>query len=87
MKDIILISRYREKHVLKHLYDNTYVFLPKDGYMRAGYFDDNKTIAFVDPSGGPFLHVGTTLEENKKKILSIDLIPYKGEKQYAITFE
>lgn len=87
MKDIILISRYREEHVLKHVYGKTYVFIPKGGYMRIGYFDDNETIAFVDPSGGPFLHVGSTLEENKKKILSIDLIPYNGEKQYAITFE
>lgn len=55
--------------------------------MWIGYFDDNKTIAFVDPSGGPFLHVGSTLEENKKKILSIDLIPYNGEKRIALTFE
>ena len=26
-------------------------------YMRVGYMEDNKTIDFVDPSGGPFIRV------------------------------
>lgn len=30
-------------------------------YMRVGYGDDMKTIAFVDPSGGPFISVGDGL--------------------------
>lgn len=30
-------------------------------YIRVGYEDDRKTIAFVDPSGGPFINVGYKL--------------------------
>ena len=26
-------------------------------FMRIGYMDDNKTIDFIDPSGGPFMKV------------------------------
>lgn len=39
-------------------------------YMRLGYMHDNKTIEFVDPSGGPFLKVGYDMAPGKQ-IVSI----------------
>ena len=37
-------------------------------YMRMGFLEDNKTIYFVDPSGGPYLSRGKRL--NKKYIIN-----------------
>ena len=31
-------------------------------FMRLGYTDDNKTIDFVDPSGGPIVYVGSQFD-------------------------
>ena len=31
-------------------------------FMRLGYMDDNKTIDFVDPSGGPIVYVGSQFD-------------------------
>ena len=31
-------------------------------YMRVGYLEDNKTIDFVDPSGGPMIYVGSRFD-------------------------
>jgi len=38
-------------------------------YMRIGYENDNITISFVDPSGGPYLCRGQRL--NKKYIINL----------------
>ena len=31
-------------------------------YMRVGYMEDNKTIDFADPSGGPMVHIGSQFD-------------------------
>ena len=31
-------------------------------YMRIGYAEDNKTIDFIDPSGGPMVHIGSQFD-------------------------
>jgi len=31
-------------------------------YMRVGYTEDNKTIDFIDPSGGPMVYVGSKFD-------------------------
>lgn len=31
-------------------------------HCRVGFMEDNKTYDFVDPSGGPFLQVGTKID-------------------------
>jgi len=35
-------------------------------YLRVGYEDDNKTINFIDPSGGPFMSVGYQFNKEYK---------------------
>ena len=31
-------------------------------FMRIGYMEDNKTIDFIDPSGGPFMRVHCSID-------------------------
>lgn len=33
-------------------------------FIRIGYKSDNKTIDFIDPSGGPYLSVGQRINKN-----------------------
>ena len=42
-------------------------------YCRIGYMNDNKTIEFVDPSGGPFLSIGQKISEDKEIISIINI--------------
>ena len=37
-------------------------------YMKCGYSEGTETIGFVDPSGGPFISVGTPLKEYNTKL-------------------
>ena len=57
----------KDKYVLDNRYGDLVQLIKQDGniylldgdlnYMRVGYNED-KTINFVDPSGGPFMRVG-----------------------------
>ena len=40
-------------------------------YCRLGFKEDNKTIDFIDPAGGPFLRVGEKIENYYAAIDSI----------------
>lgn len=37
-------------------------------YIRCGYGEDTETIEYVDPSGGPFISVDTSLKEYNTKL-------------------
>lgn len=49
------------------------------GYIRVGYEIDNKTINFIDPSGGPYLSVGQRV--NKDYVISSII---EADKQFKI---
>lgn len=66
MKDIELISRYGEKHLLKHIDGKLYTPYNFNTYLRI--IGDNP-IKAIDFDGGPFLSVGSKI--NNKKINSI----------------
>lgn len=69
MKDIKLGNRYTKYITLKNIGENEYKFdLDKLHYMRYIY-KDKKTVAAIDPEGGPYLAVGDTV--NDKVITSI----------------
>lgn len=55
----VLDNRYGDLIQLVKQDGNIYLLDGDLGYMRVGYNED-KTINFVDPSGGPFLRVGAT---------------------------
>lgn len=62
----------KDKYVLPNRYGDLVQLVKQDGnlyllngdldYMRVGYNED-KTINFVDPSGGPFLRVGAKWDD------------------------
>lgn len=84
MKTIELKSRYGDIHILEKIEDKKYKFLPSDNYMRCGLTDDKNKYHFVDPSGGPFISVGSILPEINSKVKDIEFIEGTGT---VITFE
>lgn len=64
-----LKSRYGDTWVLEEIDGGLKFTLPP--YTRIGFDGDNPNIlSFIDPSGGPFLQVGDTLDG--KKIIKIE---------------
>jgi hypothetical protein len=59
MKTAEYINRYGDKIIFKEINENQIQMLGGE-YYRMGYEQDG-TINFVDPSGGPFIQVGTEL--------------------------
>lgn len=75
-KEIIkLRNRYGELVYLEHIGNNDYLLKGSEGAMSCFrvIFEGNShsKIYAVDPSGGPFLAVGKTLEEVNRTIISI----------------
>lgn len=54
-------NRYGNYYEFKKLTENTYTIVGDLKYWRCGFNNDN-SIDFVDPSGGPFIDVGSTIE-------------------------
>lgn len=62
----------KDKYILPNRYGDLIQLIKQDGnvylldgelnYMRIG-FNDDKTINFIDPSGGPFMRVGAKWED------------------------
>lgn len=84
MDKIELKSRYGDIHILEKIEDKKYKFLPSDNYMRCGLTEDKNKYHFVDPSGGPFISVGSILPEVNSKVKDIEFIEGMGT---VITFE
>jgi hypothetical protein len=84
METIELKSRYGDIHILEKIEDKKYKFLPSDNYMRCGLTDDKNKYHFVDPSGGPFISVGSILPEVNSKVKDIEFMEGIGT---VITFE
>ena len=67
MKRIPLYNRYNDNLYLENIKDNNWVLKAKDpddlSYMRIGFTDaSHEVIDFIDPSGGPFMEVGNSIE-------------------------
>ena len=58
----VLDNRYGDLVQLIKQDGNIYLLDGDLGYMRVGYNDD-KSINFVDPSGGPFMRVGAEWDD------------------------
>ena len=81
----------KDKYVLDNRYGDLIQLIKQDGniylldgdldYMRVG-FNEDKSINFVDPSGGPFMRVGS--ERDNFVIKSIEGIANVG---YLFTLE
>jgi len=70
MENIKLNNRYNAKIWLEHINGDLWQLKsenPEDlQYMRFIHEDDNKTIYAIDPSGGPFMSLGTIVGFEKK---------------------
>lgn len=72
MEKIKLNSRWGDNY-LEPLGDNKYKLHSELDHIRLGFKEDLKVITFVDPPGGPFLSVGSSLPEvNDSLIKTID---------------
>jgi hypothetical protein len=73
MNKIKLDNRYNANIWIEHIDEDLWQLKaehPEDlRYMRLIYEDDNKTIYAVDPSGGPFLSLGTIVGFEEKYII------------------
>ena len=74
-KTILLKSRYGETHKLERIGgsdSHLFLFIPQDDYYRLSFNGKEEDgYDFVDPSGGPFISVGTKLESLNKVVKSI----------------
>lgn len=84
METIELKSRYGDIHKLEKIEEKKYKFLPSDEYMRVGLTEEINKYYFVDPSGGPFISVGSILPEVNSKVKDIEFMEGIGT---IITFE
>lgn len=70
MNKIKLHNRYNANIWIEHIDADLWQLRsekPEDlEFLRIGYENDNKTINFVDPSGGPFMSVGYQFNEEYK---------------------
>lgn len=72
---ILLKSRYNEIHRLERIGESDshlFLFVPADDYYRLGLSGDDKDVYdFVDPSGGPFISIGTKFDGINNIVKSI----------------
>lgn len=82
MNVITLKSRYNDIYQLIPIEDNKYKFEGNIDYMRVGFKDKTMDIIdFINPSGGPMIHIGDSV--GNKKIEKIEII----DTNYIITLE
>jgi hypothetical protein len=83
-KLIKLSNRYKDKNYLRQIGDKEYKYEGDSDYLRIGYSTDDKyKIEFIDPSGGPFLSVGSEVFGIEGKITEIN----KEDKTFILKFE
>lgn len=83
-KLIKLSNRYKDKNYLRQIGDKEYKYEGDLEYIRIGYSTEDKhKIEFIDPSGGPFLSVGSEVFGIEGKIKEIN----KEDKTFILKFE
>lgn len=74
MKEIILKSRHNDEYKLIQVEENLYKadFGKMSEWVRFGGDGNDGFYDFVDPPGGPFLHIGNNIDGLKIKSIKID---------------
>jgi hypothetical protein len=75
-------NRHGDEYTFEKVNENTYTIVGDLKYWRYGGREgqaqmDFSDLGFVDPSGGPFIQVGTSIEDRK-----INRIRFVGEKLF-----
>lgn len=84
-KLILLSNRYGEHNYLRKIDKNKYKYESKNGYLRVGYKEATQEdgYQFIDPSGGPFMAIGSEVFGINGKISNIE----STESGFILTFE
>ena len=83
-KLIKLSNRYNDKNYLRQIRDKEYKYEGDLECIRIGYSTEDKNkIEFIDPSGGPFLSVGSEVFGIKGKITEIN----REDKTFILKFK
>lgn len=70
-------NRYGDEYSFKKINDNTYTIVGDLKYWRYGglegqEFLDYDNLGFVDPSGGPFIEIGSVIEGRRISRIRVD---------------
>lgn len=81
---VLLSNRYKEENYLRQIGDKEYKYEGDTEYLRIGYSTEDKhKIEYIDPSGGPFLSVGSEVFGIEGKITEIKEV----DKDFILKFE
>ena len=87
----VVRSRYRDLRYFKIISNSEVIFIPNCEFCRFGSSDNFGTLHMIDPSGGPYVSVGSFLNDidptlPNKKVIKIDRIEDKPG-NYKLTVE
>lgn len=64
LRKLLLLGRYGEKRYLQEVEPCIFKLTGEDlDYMQIVFSEDNKSIYAVDPTGGPFISVGSFIKD------------------------
>ena len=79
MKKEIILEGRGVRHKLIHVEGNKYQ-LDTDFNYRVGFQNNEDDITFIDPAGGPFMHVGYEIDGRKiKKLYNGGIIEFEDD--------
>lgn len=77
MEKVIKLQGRGVNHKLVHVEGNKYKLQTEFNY-RVGFEKNEDDITFIDPAGGPFMHVGYEIEGRKiKKLYNEGIIEFE----------
>lgn len=84
-KLILLSNRYGDQNYLRQIDEKKYKYESKNDYLRVGYKGATQEdgYQFIDPSGGPFMAIGSKVFGIEGKISNIE----STEGGFILTFE
>lgn len=82
---VLLSNRYKESNYLRQVGNKEYKYEGESDYLRVGFngASEEDGIQFIDPSGGPFLSVGSEVFGIEGKITEIN----KVDNDFILKFE
>lgn len=80
-----IIGRYGHSCTLTKLKPKKYLISFVQPVIRYGFSEDQNTLSFIDPSGGPFISVGTSLKEYNSKLPDKPIISIVRDDETGIT--
>ena len=64
LRKFLLLSRYNEKRFLQEIEPCVFKLVGDLDYLRVIFTEDGKAINAIDPTGGPFISVGSFVKKD-----------------------